>query len=388
MTNKWKEFQRIISRFKGLTTISISTAISNGIGALFWLIMASVLGTDLYGQVSYLIAIAIIASRVSLVGATNTLMVYVPKGVKIQLPIFTNAIITSVITSIVVFFAFLNDIGVSLYILGFVVFTLITSDLLGSKAYKNYAKYLISQKVLLVVLSFSLFYVIGFDGVILGIALSFFPYIVSIVKKFQKEKIDWSVIKSKKRFIINSYILDLSEAFNGSLDKLIIAPLLGFALLGNYQLGVQFLALLTIVPGMIFQYILPHDASGNPNKTLKKFMIIISVILAITSIILAPIILPVLFPKFGEAIEVVQIISLTVIPVTIVTIYISKFLGMGESKIVLIGSGVYLGVQIPAIIILAGIFGVNGAAGAIVLGNSIQAIYFFFINYFYKIQEK
>jgi len=378
-----EKIRRLVFEFKGLGIIGIASGISNAIGAIFWLVMASLLGTEYYGEISYLIAIAIIASRISLVGAPNSLMVFVPKGIKIQIPIYIISISTSVLTSLVIFFVFLNSPEISLYIVGFVIFTLITSDLLARKSYKEYAKYVISQKIILISLSTSLFFIIGFQGVILGIAVSFFPYIFKIINDVKNQKIDFAILKSKKGFILNNYLLDLANAFNGSLDKIIIAPLLGFALLGNYQLGIQFLSILTIIPVIVFQYILPLDASGNSNKMLKKLIIIFSVCLAIISILLAPIILPILFPEYSESIKIIQIVSITVIPATIVITFVSKFLGRGDSKIVLIGSGIFLGIQIPSIIILGENFGINGAASAIVLGYSIQALYFFLIDRFY-----
>ena len=222
------------------------------------------------------------------------------------------------------------------------------------------------------------------QGIILGIAISFFPFGFLIYKEFKNTKMDFSLVSSRVGFIFNNYLLDLTNAFNGSLDKLIIAPLLGFGLLGNYQLGIQFMVILHLVPGIIFQYTLSHDATGNQNKLLKKSIILFSILLAFLSIILAPIVLPILFPKFTEAIEIIQIMSISVIPATITTTYISKFLGMDKSKIVIIGSGLYLGVQIPAILILGAIWGVNGAAISIVIASIIQAIYFILIGRFTK----
>ncbi len=56
------KIKTIYQNFKGLTTISIASAITNAIGALFWLAIAPLLGTELYGQVSYLLAIGILIS--------------------------------------------------------------------------------------------------------------------------------------------------------------------------------------------------------------------------------------------------------------------------------------------------------------------------------------
>lgn len=379
LINKIKE---AYENLKGLTTISAATAINNSVGAIFWFSIASILGTEQYGQISYLLAIAIIASRLSLLGSPNILMVYVAKGVKIQPAIFVSSISSAIIASLVVYFLFLNNFGVSIYILGFVIFTLVTYDALGKKEYRQYAKYVISQKILLIVFSIILFYTIGFDGVILGIGMSFIPYGIVIIKEIKKSKINFSLLSQRKGFIFNNYLLDVIGAFNGTLDKLIILPLFGFALLGNYQLAQQFLLVLIIIPSMIFQYILPHDSSGNSNKNLKKAVIIFSIITAGLGTILAPILIPIFFIEFNESINLIQIISFAIIPSTITMTYTSKFLGRGKSKIVLGGSGIFLSIQIPLIFILGNIIGINGAAISLVIASSIQTAYFVLIEKF------
>ena len=380
MIDDWNKFKEFSLKFKDLSSLGLGIGITNAVGGIFWFYMASLLGTEKYGEVSYLISIGVIASTISLIGSGNTIIVYAAKGVKIQPPIFLIVILSSLITSTVLFFIFVNDFSISLYVIGYVIFMLITSDLLGKKLYRNYSKLIIMQKILMVILAIGFFYISGIQGIILGIAISFFPFGFLIYKEFKKTKIDFSLVNSRVGFIFNNYLLDLTNAFNGSLDKLIIAPLLGFALLGNYQLGIQFISLLHIVPGIIFQYTLAHDATGNQNKSLKKIIILFSVLLAFLSIILAPIVLPVIFPKFIEAIGVIQIMSIAIIPATVITTYISKFLGMAKSKIVIIGSGLYLAVQIPAILILGTIWGVNGAAVSVVIATIIHAIYFMLID--------
>ena len=337
------------------------------------------LGAEQYGEVSYYIAIAGIASTISFLGLGNVVIVYTAKGEKIQPPTFVIGVISSVIAVIAVFLIF-SQIGISLYVLGYVIFSLATAEILGKKQYRNYSTYLVTQKILMVGFALFFYYYIGLEGVILGIGLSFFPYFTRIYKSLRKGKLDFSLIRPRIGFIMNSYVLDLTRTFSGYTDKLIVAPLFGFAILGNYQLGIQVLAILTILPGIVYQYILPRDSSGDSNKKLKKLTITVSIILAGLGFILAPIILPILFPKFTEAIEVIQIVSISVIPSTINLMYISKFLGNELSKIVLIGSGVFLSVQIVSIFILGELMGVNGVAMALVLGASAEAIFLVTVN--------
>ena len=370
-----EKIKTLYQNFKGLTTIGAATFISNGLGGLFWFYMASLMGTEAYGQVSYFLAIGIIGSRISLLGFANTIMVYSAKGVKIQPPIYLIAILGSVITSLILFFVFLYDASISLYVIGFVIFSLITSDLLGRKQYRSYAKYLISQKIILIILSVSLYHVIGLIGVILGIAISFLPYSFVIYKEFKNTKIDFSLIRNRVKFITNSYANDLTGVFGGYLDKLLIAPMLGFALLGNYQLGIQFMLIFEIIPIIFYQYLLPKDARNESNTNLKKIIMLISVVLCVLAIILSPIVIPILFPEFTEAVSVIQILSIAIIPFTVTTILNSQFFGTERTRFVLIGSIILVSVQIPSIIGLAALYGINGAAIGILLGNTCQAIY-------------
>ena len=171
-------------------------------------------------------------------------------------------------------------------------------------------------------------------------------------------------------------------------DEIIIAPILGFTILGNYQLGIQFVSVMTIIPLMIFNYTLPNDSTGNSNILIKKIIIIVSVVLAILAIVLAPIVLPHIFPEFENAIEIIQIMSISVIPITIIMNYVSKFLGSGNSKIVIVGTGIYVGIQIPTILLLTDLFGVNGTASSVVIANAGHAIYFVLIDRFTKILKQ
>ena len=385
MREKFNRIKSVFTRFRGLATLGFGNIISAGISAIFWFYLASLLGAENYGHVSYFIAIASISSTISFLGAGNTIIVYTAKGEKIQSPIFFISIISSAITLIAVFIIF-SQIGVSLYILGYVIFSLATSELLGKKLYGNYTKYLITQKILMTGFAISLYYFLGVGGVILGIALSFFPYSIRIYKSFKESKPNLKLIKPRFGFMMNSYVLDLSRTFSSSTDKLLISPMFGFAILGHYQLGIQFLSILSILPSIVYQFILPEDSSGNSNHRLKKYTIIFSTILAFLGITLSPFVLPALFPKFTDAIEVVQIVSLSIIPATINLIYISKFLGKGLSRIVLIGSGVFLSVQITAIFMLGQIYGVNGVATALLIATSAEAVFLVITNrVFYKI---
>ena len=51
-------------------------------------------------------------------------------------------------------------------------------------------------------------------------------------KTFKEMKIDFSLLRPRLGFIINNYFLLLSSGFHGQIDKILIAPILGFTVLG------------------------------------------------------------------------------------------------------------------------------------------------------------
>ncbi|WP_101477061.1 hypothetical protein [Candidatus Nitrosotalea bavarica] len=379
MSASLNKVNRILAKFKDLTTLGSANLLSTAISGIFWFYVASLLGTANYGEISYFIAMASIASTVSFLGASTTTIVFTAKGEKILSTLFAITVISTSIAAVILFILFKN-FGVSLYVIGSLVFSLSTADILGRKLYKDYSKYLITQKILFVGFALGFYYLIGPQGIILGYAVSFLPYFTRIYHGFKESKTNVSLIRPHFGFMMNSYVLDLSRTFSGQTDKLIVAPMLGFALLGNYQLGLQFLSLLGMIPNIVYQYILPHDSTGRSNKKLKRATILVSVILAASGILLAPLVLPHLFPKFKESIGVIRIISLAIIPLSINLIYISKFLGAERSRIVLVGSGIYLLTQILSIFTLGKIYGVNGVAGAYVLASFAEAIYLITID--------
>ena len=138
--------------------------------------------------------------------------------------------------------------------------------------------------------------------------------------------------------------------------------------------------MLTLIPIAFGKYLLPNDATGNENKKLKKMLILFSIIIAILGFIIGPIVITSIFPEFTKAGEVIQIVSISVIPSTITMTYQTKFMGREQSRLVLISSVVLTGTQIVGIVILGNYFGVNGIAFSLVLGTTAAAIYSFFAD--------
>ena len=376
MDNYWTNFKEKIIGQKDLASIGFANIVGSGISAIFWLYIAAVIEPEQYGEIHYFIAIAALAQIISLIGSSNVLTVYTAKKIKIQATLFFISLLVAAISTVVIMIIF-SRLDAALLILGYIIFELANSVLLGKKAYTTYSKYFLTQKILMLVLGIGFYYLMGFDGILYGFVLSFMPYTVLIFREFKETKIDFSLLKSRKGFIANNYAMSISGRASSTIDKLVIAPLLGFALLGNYSLALQLFVILLIVPMIIYKYLLPQDASGQSNRKLRQVTIILSVGIAVLGIGLFPYIIPNFFPKFIDAIDAIQIMSIAIIPATITLLYTSKLLGMEKSKFVLITEIISTSALIVGFIILGPIFGVIGLASVFVLSVTLEATLLF-----------
>ena len=75
------------------------------------------------------------------------------------------------------------NIGLSVYVLGAVIFGLASSEILAKGLFKAYSKYLLITKITMVILSITLYHIIGLEGVLFGVGLAFFVYLVRIYKR-------------------------------------------------------------------------------------------------------------------------------------------------------------------------------------------------------------
>ena len=65
-----------------ISSIGIADLLSAGIAGIFLFYIASILGPENYGEITYLLTIATLASGISLLGSKYTLMVYSAKKIE------------------------------------------------------------------------------------------------------------------------------------------------------------------------------------------------------------------------------------------------------------------------------------------------------------------
>ena len=379
MKGTWKNFKDNIIGQKGLLSIGFADIVGSAIAAFFWLYIATQLNPDVYGELIYFISIAGLAQMVSLLGSSNALTVYTAKNVKIQSTLFLISILAAAI-SLAIITIFYNRIDAGLLAVGFVVFSLVNSVILGKKLFVKYSKLVLSQKILTLILGIGLYFVFDVYGIIYGLALSYIPHLVVFVKEFSRTRIDFALLKPRKGFIINNYVMNLVAGLGGTVDKLIIAPVLGLALLGNYSLALQMFTMMMVFSEIVYKYLLPFDASGKSNKKIRQIALVVSIIIAILGVTILPNVVDWLFPKYVDATDAIQIMSLGVVPGTISILYSSKFLGMEKSKFVMTTKLVSLGVLFGGFLYFGPIYGAIGLAWIIVAVLIWESIFLFIMN--------
>ena len=380
-------FKEKIFGHKDLVSIGSANLLGNGISAIFWFSLASLINPEEYGQIHYFLAIAGMAQLLSLISTTNALQVYVAKNIKIHSTLFFISIIAGIVSSLVVFL-FFSRTDTSLLVLGYIIFELSNGFLLGKKLFSNYAKFFLTQKILTVIFGLGLYFTFGVDGIIFGLVLSYVPYIWILVNEFRNTRIDFSLLKPRKGFLINNYGINISGAVGGQMDKLIIAPILGLELLGNYSLAMQFAVILMLLPTTVFKYLLTQDSSGKNTKNLKKNTIFASVGLATFGIVILPMIIPILFPNYIDTVIAIQIISVAIIPGTIGIFYDSKLLSIEKSKFLVIGKGIGVFTMISGFVILGPIYGIIGLAVTLVVSSCLQTLVVIIASKTIRYEEK
>ena len=377
-----EKIKKIVKSNKNLTNVASGDFISNILGAIFWVYIAALLTPEEYGEISYVVSIAAFASTLSMIGAYNSIVVLTAKNVKIQATINFISSSVGIIASVIVFFS-LNKIEIGFLIFAYIFTNLVIPQLIGQKQFKEYFKITVYSKILAVVSSLILFYFIGYFGIIIGLATPALLFGFKIIQTFRTVKIDFRLIKEHSRFMLSNYILNISDSVSGSLDKIIIVPILGFAILGSYQLGLQFFGILMIIPGIVYKITLPDDAQGIPNQKLKLITISVSSAIGILSFMLIPIIIPIINSAYNNSILPIQIIAISVIPGTVASMYWSKFVGREKNRVMLGGSGLYGGSLIILIILLGQNFEALGVSLGFLISHSITMVYFIVSNYFF-----
>ena len=363
-----------MSKTKNLLSISGADFVGAGVSGAFWFILATLISPEKFGEIHYFLGIAGLAYGLSLIGSSDVISVYVAKKIQLQSTLSLLSLIIGAVSAIIIIVLF-TRIDVSFLLIVFIVNDLAIGYLLGKKLFVRYSKYVLTQKCLTLTLGISFYFILGPDWIIYALALSYIHFSIIVYKIFKSSKIDLTTLKSRAGFVGNNYLMKILTIVRSQADKIIIVPLIGFEILGNYVLALQIMTVLMIFPSIIYKYTLPHDASGVETKRIKIMALVGAVGLSILGITLIPVVLPDIFPEYSEAGTAIQIVSIAIIPGTITQFYTSKFLGMEKSKMILISRILMAVTIVVGILLLAPTFKIIGASVAFVLSSIIETIF-------------
>lgn len=362
------------SQAKQITWIGFTDISSSIISAIFWFYIASSIDPEKYGNISYLLGVSGLVQIFASIIPAQVVTVDTSKEIRLQTTYFIILMISSVVSSIVMSIWFSRlDVGILIFGLSIAGFSM--AIMIGKKHYKKYAKYILLQKVLLVIFGFGLFHLAGFNALIYGVGLSFFIFIPFLLKEIKYDKFDLSNLKLRSKFIVDTYILMVVSGLRREIDKLIIPLILGFAVLGNYSLSIQSVMMLMVIPSSIFKYTLPRDSVGQNTEKIQKYLLVFAVIASVLSIFLLPGVISKAFPKYSDAISMIQIMSLSVIPLSLSSNYSSKLLGQSISRPIIISNVIHLSTLISCIFLLGVTYGTIGLASSHVIAAVAQCIY-------------
>ena len=368
---------------KGLVYIILGNIFGAILTGGFWLLLASLQSVEEYGETSYLISMASLASSFALLGLNTAITTFIPKGhTKIHVAANQVILISSIIAGLIVA---QRDWLLGLFVVGMTFWMMSIYEFLGRKSYKKYAIANIGARGCQLLLSIIFYYLIGIPGIIIGFTISFFlfshRYFLSI-KYFTK---DFSEISGQMKFALHSYSFNMSNALLMYFDKIIIPSIFGYAILGYYQLGFQFLMFLGMVPISFFQYLIPEESSGHKKTKLRIAGFGLSIGLAALLYFLSPTLINVFFPQYQNSLDAIRVISIGIIPMMIAYIINSKFLSEGNTRGVVIGAIIYQILQITLMILLGRLIEVTGIALSVVISLTGQAL---FLLLYQKLSKK
>jgi len=362
--------------FKDLLTIGTSQFISQIILGLFWIYLASILSKSDYGELGFLMSIVNVAAIVSVLGLGSTVVVYEAKKENIFPAALIIVFIVTSLTAVGTFFLYQN-FAVSILAMGLAFFALMIAGINSQKRYATLSRYRFLRAVASIIFALILYQYLGITGIILGYFIATLFIVKEIHILLKDRKIDFSTLRTKIAFTTYSFINGLSNVFFYWGDKAIIGVIFGFSMLASYQLAGQYLLLLEGIPRSIMVYLIPQESEGRKNKKIKIFSLVVSILIAIVSILAIPIAVTEILPDYEDAILPIQILSLSVIPLTISGIQISEFLGHENSRVVLIGGIIQSGLYLLFIPLLGTSFGLEGISVGLLISAIVRTIYNF-----------
>ncbi len=316
---------------KNFSLITFGRIISTGLQASFYLIFAVILGPESYGQLSYVISIAGTASIISRIGLSHSVVVY--HGKQNTTAVNQANILSLITTGIVSIILIPINPYAALLCFALSIFTMNLQNFLGQKRYKKYFLIIVLKSSLIIAITISLYFILDIPGILLGMAISNFIVGLNFLKFLNPKIQSFHYLRKNYKVLIHNLGVESSLGLTRWVDKLLIVPLFGFIFAGLYQFNIQILFALTLLPISLHSFLLAEESSGISHKKISFLIIFSSVLLVFLTIFLSPYIIPEIFPKYQDGIDSLQILIISLIPLTITAIFNAKLQAKESTKV-------------------------------------------------------
>jgi len=361
---------------KKFSFVAFGQIVGTALQAIFYFSLAALLDPYNFGQVSYWISIAGSFALFARFGLAQTVTVFQAKN---NHPLTNQAnILAFVSTGIAALLLIPFNVFAAALSFTMSLFVMNQSNLLGLKKYKRYMWINIIKNILIVIAPISLYFVLGIPGILLGMAISNFLGSIDFLRMLKLKVKSFVDLKNKYKVIIHNFGLDASVSLPRMIDKVLIAPLFGFTFVGIHQFNTQILFALEILPITLYSFLLPEESSGTSHQKIIYLAVIGSGLFTVLVIILAPFAIPQFFPKYIEGILPLQIMVISLVPLTISYIFSAK-LQAKESHTIGYSSIIRIGSLLGLVVILGDQFGLIGLALAVLLSTIFNAIFLYIL---------
>ena len=360
---------------KEFSYVGIGRIVMIALNAIFYLVLAALIEPEIFGQISVIVALASTFSIISLFGFSLSLQVYLAKNnLSVVEGIITLFIITTTAASLILLvidqIAALLCASLSFYMMS-------QSYFLGQKQYKKFMIDSILKSVAFFIIPLIFYFPFGISGIIIGMAISNF---VGSLPFYRHLKIR-NLVGVRKYFkvLLHNFGVNAGNFLPIMIDKLVIVSIFGFFIVGVYQFNLQVLIALSVLSGILGQYLISEESRGKRHRKLSLLVVLVSVVVTIVAIVITPILVPIFYPKYVDGIQSLQIMLLAIIPKAIGTIFKSKQLARESTKIGY-SAIVTIGTLLILIVFLGQLYGLIGLAIAVLATISANTLFFYILD--------
>lgn len=365
---------------RSLIYVTGGNLVSTGLAGVFWFLLARLIEVEAYGRISYLVALGYLIAVVSSLGLGTAVTTFRAKGDE-EFTRDANSL-TLLLGLVSGFIISLVRLDLGLFVLGAIFYEMSLSNLLGERKYRLFSVVLIGARVLQIGVPLALFFLIREPGILLGYAIALLAFSVTFLLALRGFRLGFRSLINHGGFVLNTYAANTLRVASIFLDKIIVGPIFGYAVLGVYTISSQFLLLFATIPIALFQYLLPENSAGQNTSKISSYGILSAILLTVVGILTSPIMIMTFFPNFAASIPLAQVMMLALVPITYTSTKRAQLLAENKSKHFLVGMLIFVSTLILGMTILGFSLGPVGLAIGVTIAFTVEALFLFLITRF------